>query len=153
MENLKFRIWNPSGKNMLYDIDNVFECLKQQIKFDKAMPDRGFVTAYDHRSEGMVWMQYVGKKACQGIEIYEGDIVKVLYNQNSENYAGNNFNHTEHICIVEFSDYSSGFVLRNITEKYKGKHNFTTIKFDHRRLYGDRIQVIGNIYSNPELLK
>lgn len=151
MRTIKFRIWNPSGKNMLYDIDNVFECLKQQIMFDRTMPDRGFGFPYDHRSEGMVWEQFTGLKDRNGKEVYEGDVVRIVFNQNANSYNGSNVNLTEHICIVEYNAAMAGFCLRNTTDKTPNKHNFKVISFNHYRLR-DVKEIIGNVHENPELL-
>lgn len=75
MEQFKLRMWNPNSNSYLYDIDNVFECLKQQHKFDGTMPDRGFVAEWDHKSEGMKWEVYTGEKDLRNTEIYQNDIM------------------------------------------------------------------------------
>lgn len=75
MEQFKLRMWNPSSNSYLYDIDNVFECLKQQHKFDGTMPDRGFVGEWDHKSEGMKWEIYIGVTDKNDKEAYSGDII------------------------------------------------------------------------------
>lgn len=131
---IKFRIWNPSGQNMLYDIDNVFECLKQQIKFDKTMPDRGFVAEHDHRSEGMVWEQFTGLKDKNGIDIYEGDILKWI---SSTDEVFHN--------VVYFLKYRY---------RIKGTKNKKTFHsdFNENQIFNHKCEVIGNIHENPELL-
>lgn len=74
-----------------------------------------------------IWMQYTGSKDKNGKEIYEGDI---LYRPESK--RGNT------ICfelkqIVEWDDRMGGFDL------------------DRYDIEEDELNVIGNIYENPEL--
>jgi uncharacterized phage protein (TIGR01671 family) len=131
---IKFRIWNAGGNNMLCDVENVYECLMQQIRFDGSQPSRMNKVKYDHRSEGMVWMQYTGLKDKNGKEIYEGDVI---------------------IFKVDFpdQDFDNGVV------RWSDRGYWTAQKeTDLEQLLYDELtelqgEVIGNIYENPELIK
>lgn len=72
-------------------------------------------------TDGGVLMQYTGVKDKNGKEIYEGDVLKTL----DEN------------IIVEYEEDFAGF---NICF---GIHECTILSYD--------IEVIGNVYENPEL--
>lgn len=134
---IKFRMWNPSGNNMLYDIDNVYECLKQQIAFDKSQPCRFCCTEYDHRSDGAVWQQFTGLHDKNGKEIYEGDLL-----------AGT----TRYVYEVRFE--SAKFVCYHAVGSYLGRWGDLSRIYDAdmQRIFND-ISVVGNIYQNPELLR
>lgn len=73
-------------------------------------------------------MQFTGLKDKNGVEIYEGDVVKYL-------------THTAHIF---WSPQDFGFVHYNdVIGDYAGLSFFTGYK---------SFEVIGNVYQNPELL-
>ena len=57
---IKFRMWNnvksdPQKSKMFYDLENVFECLKQQMAWDS---HDVFTLQYNHVGDGSVFMQF-----------------------------------------------------------------------------------------------
>jgi uncharacterized phage protein (TIGR01671 family) len=105
-----------------------------------------------------VYMQYTGLKDVNGDEIYEGDIVRVSYTS-FKVFKG----------VVKFGEYKQdgsggeysgsdciGFYVEALNPDAVDEHGFKTI-WDHEEesslLEFERVEVIGNIYENPELLE
>ena len=76
--------------------------------------------------------QYTGLKDKNGKEIYEGDVVRIWADPKDYNgYKGHNY-----IGIVEWDEFILGFILSD-------GHGLKDFEF---------IEIVGNIYENPELL-
>ncbi|MFC2110770.1 YopX family protein [Bacteroidota bacterium] len=138
MKTIKYRVWNPAGKNMLHDIENVYECLKQQLAFEKSQPTRGFVFPYDHYSDGMVWMQYIGKKDSEGVEIYDGDILSEMMEIDGEMKAS-----------IEPVFYNPDVAAFCIDISFaKDQKTFELFCEEDR----SKLKIIGNIYQDKEMI-
>ena len=136
MREIEFRGKTPEGKWIYGGIS---------ITNDRAWIDQGFIgrewfgdTFVDKDTIG----QYTGIKDENDIEIYEGDIIKFSYDA----FIGN-FDTFTAKGIVVFED---GAFFVNCLE------NERNIKDEQFLLYEiniDAIEIIGNIWDNPELLK
>lgn len=98
---------------------------KKMIRWNELL-EKNLANIFTIPSYNKWLMQYTGLNDKNGKEIYEGDIVRI--------FKGD-------ICVVEYN--YNGFGLKVIDES----KNYGYVDFiDYR------IEVIGNIYDNPELL-
>ena len=125
MRDIKFKAWLKSN-NLMYDV------LCIDITEKKALIEHGDMRGYAKYPDEIELMQYTGQMDVNREEIYEGDIfiVRNLHNRRFKViYDGTRFIGVNHdggwICYVD-SCYKDG---------------------------SSRLEIIGNIYENPELLK
>lgn len=131
----KFRAWDKENEKML-EVAN--------ISFDKEVYGYDLITIDKTKESNMLWtftkledfilMQSTGLKDKNDDEIYEGDILK---------FTTQEFNGGEYIDInnIESVEYCDGAY-------FVGDHLLGQAMIDD-----DELEMIGNIYENPELLK
>lgn len=125
MREIKFRVWDPAGQQMCPVIAADFQ--DNQSKVFCRLPKSG---AHEIFSADL--MQYVGAKDKNGVEIYEGDIIR---------------GHTGRYqvdCVVRWSMGNCGF----IAEPTIMERTYLCLNPGSTKTH----EVIGNIYENPELV-
>ena len=140
---IKFRAWLPEYKKMvvvdmlsLSGGSNVGFHLGPCIGHENIFKPEGGCKYVSYFSEGVKLVQYTGLKDKNGKEIYEGDIVTVPIPETDYK--------TREVGEVVFWDLSGGWEIMN------GMND------GFRSLYGkeqNQLEVIGNRFENPELLK
>jgi hypothetical protein len=114
MREIKFRMWSKDVNRYWYDPENVYVCLKLS-----KMPE------YKGLYDDMVWQQYTGMKDKNGVEIYEGDIIRGMM------YFG-----------------PAGFHESSVIIKWDNEQGY---QWNYWKL--DSIKIEGNMFENPELLE
>ena len=108
MREIKFREWNPDTKTMCH-VD-ILNC----------------------RNEMKYLMQYIGAKDKNGVEIYEGDVIRENARRNKVDY------------VIRWSAAACGFVAEPLIAGriHPNLNPGTMVHYE----------VIGNIYENPEMV-
>lgn len=145
MRDIKFRCWDTENKEMLE---------VQELDYEDSYNGQPMIrtTMYSDYfdTEDMILMQYVGLKDKNGKEIYEGDIVTGIdypfIDEGKQNYVG---------IVVFYDDTASfGYEYQCVRKDKRGISNGINNEFEaNENLVCEDLEVIGNIYDNPELLE
>ena len=134
MRDIKFRVWDKETKHMHICGEDVHDTINFEIETNRAYYYNLQNGCGSLREDSnYVLMQYTGLKDKNGKEIYEGDIIKIC----AEGLGG------EAIGKIVYDEYDLAFVLRNEVEELS-----ECLWYAEQQL-----EVIGNIYDNPELLR
>jgi len=128
MRTIKFKAWNPESEIMM-ETRTIQELVQTNIS--------------KYFAEKLIFLQYSDKEDKNNKPVCDGDICKVTY----YNHATNPTTLIQQVCIE-----NSTFVLKH--------KSGTNTELEDSRLYvplyysnsPNTIEVIGNIYENPELL-
>jgi uncharacterized phage protein (TIGR01671 family) len=122
--NLKFRVWDFSKKKF-YFYSGIFNLANQH---QKLLPPGSF-----EQFNKIEIQQFTGLKDKNNKEIYEGDIVSTFYRSMGWNLSGKN-----KLGVITWKNKSSCFKIC----RDKQQCGITNV-----------IEIVGNIFENPELLK
>ena len=124
MREIKFRAWHK-GKKIIGEVLGI-DILHKEIFFSNED-----VNCYEHSDfKDIELMQYTGLYDKNEKEIYEGDIVKLRANHG--------------IGVVKYYDEWGAFVIEYIKPR-----PLAVLGINY---YKENIEILGNIYENPELL-
>jgi len=129
MREIKFRAWDKKSGSCDYEI-----CIGKANGSDSYITYLG-IGETETIDVTIVIEQYTDLKDKNGVEIYEGDIVK----------WGKGLEKNERIAEVEISQCGVSFNSRR-----NGRFFYSNFIYKDTEKY---LEVIGNIHENPELLK
>lgn len=137
MREIKFRAWDKRD-NLMKWISGVFSQGYATFAEDNYGRDRGVFTGLTPQ---LILMQSTGRLDRNKKLIYEGDLLQVTYDDDG---------HTDIIKV--YWSKSAGAL---IVEDDFGEGDMLPIGWalDYWNNSGNTVEVIGNIYENPELLK
>ncbi|MEC1878356.1 YopX family protein [Bacillus subtilis] len=126
MREIKFRAWNKENSIMVYEDEDNSSAYWDGV----CLSDIEMINARLKYSSTYIWMQYTGLKDKNGREIYEGDIVIDGHKNSAEVVFDDGC-----FCVIGYLGDLRTHPLRDSL------------------FCGERFEVIGNIYEDPQLLE
>ena len=149
----KFRAWNKENKTMDYDGGFLFDLSDFNLEHYKYLCLNIFINKL---SEELDLMRFIGSHDKEVKEIYEGDIVKWKEQVDEDKSVISN----EYIFgLVLWDKEECRFIVSQITkgkwsyevEDHIFEHDTEFYSYDGAEFNWKELEVIGNIYENPEL--
>ena len=140
MREIKFRVWNKQSREWAD-----FHSYRGELFPDREVYPQIWSLTNPDANDFFEVCQFTCLKDMNGKEIYEGDIVRAYtYFDEDEKELNESTVHK----IIWGDDYPAFDMEPAPLEEYNSLQNFASIQPE-----GEKIEVIGNIYENPELLK
>lgn len=152
---IKFRLWDKKRKKMCEVHNLTFHDLYgyKVITIEEAT-DGGDYHSTFISTDDYELVEYTGLKDKNGVKIYEGDILKIT---NTARFCqGNNYSCHSKIELIEGHAYVWPHPIVNGQKiRYGAEMLFSGMAkyIDKRGVATEDVEVIGNIYENPELLE
>ena len=150
MREIKFRAFDIENKEMLKVENLYFNNISNRVEIKTLM-----YSDYFNENE-MILMQYTGLKDKNGKEIYEGDIVEILWYYRKTRYVVKYGEYKIDCCGCCYNEHNAyGFYLEHIKLR-DAQQSINDDEYAQQSINDDEIVeivVIGNIYDNPELLE
>lgn len=152
MREIKFRAWVSKGaafggrhEGMYtgFSFADIYSGRDEANVYCEFGPD-GYNTIEEPQWGMIVLMQYTGLRDKDGVEIYEGDVVKLIAEWEEVE--------TEFWGIVQWGDLWPEFYIKQ-TKGPVGECASAFYDPMGAKFAWENLEVIGNIYENPELVK
>lgn len=137
MREIKFRAWHKKKKIL----SSISELYVDGVYFDNFYKRGGTRGNSDVKYNDIILMQYTGLFDKNGVEIYEGDILKYTSPVNVDKV------HPLH--VVNWSIEQAKFIMDRTEGKDRSSNSVGLKNILKNR---ERWEITGNIYSNPDLI-